>query len=79
MIIDLAPEPGDDPTFLLAVSAIAAAMARDERPTELRLIRIARWFDHKWLGYSGKGRVYFEPWVAIRRSVRPPRSCEFWR
>jgi len=60
MIIDLAPAAGDDPAFTQIVSTIAAALVRDTRPRELRTIRIAGWFDHRWLDFSGKGRVYFD-------------------
>jgi hypothetical protein len=60
VIIDLPLETSDDPTFLLAVSAITAAVIHDEGSAEVRVIRIANWFDHKWLDFSGKGRVPFD-------------------
>ena len=60
MIIDLAPTAGDDPAFTQIVSTLAAALVRDVRPRELRTIRIAGWFDHRWLDFSGKGCVYFD-------------------
>lgn len=57
MIIDLAPAAGDDLAFLPIVTTLAAALAHDTRPRELRLIRIAGWFDHRWLDFSGIGIV----------------------
>lgn len=60
MIIDLTPTAGDDPAFLQIVNTLSAALVRDTRPRELRTIRIAGWFDHRWLDFSGKGRVHFD-------------------
>ncbi|MBL8621210.1 MAG: hypothetical protein JNK64_07905 [Myxococcales bacterium] len=56
MIIDLGAVSGDDPDFI----QIVTALARDTRPRELRLIRIAGWFDHRWLDFSGIGLVAFD-------------------
>src|SRR4051812_7469443 len=45
----------DDERFLALVSCIASAIVRDLRPTDVFVTRIDHWFDHKWLGFSGKG------------------------
>jgi hypothetical protein len=51
------PEPDDDPAFLNCVDRIIAAVIDRQAPEELYLVRIANWFDHKWLRFSGIGRV----------------------
>jgi hypothetical protein len=51
------PEPDDDPAFLNCVDRIIAALIDRHAPEELYLVRIANWFDHKWLRFSGIGRV----------------------
>src|SRR5215217_6957356 len=53
-------EPSDDPLFLNKVDALVTALIRRCVPDELYLIRVDDWFDHKWLGYSGRGRVRFD-------------------
>lgn len=60
MIVDLATADGDDPAFTQIVSALAATLALETDARELRLVRVARWFDHRWLDFSGKGRVPFD-------------------
>jgi hypothetical protein len=51
------PEPDDDPAFLNCVDRIIAALIDRDASEELYLVRIANWFDHKWLRFSGIGRV----------------------
>jgi hypothetical protein len=45
---------GDDERFLALVTRIAAATIQDFRPADVFVTRIDHWFDHKWLGFSGK-------------------------
>ena len=54
------PEPNDDPGFLNCVDRLLAALIERHSPEELYLVRIANWFDHKWLRFSGIGRVRFD-------------------
>lgn len=42
-----------------------ATMVAEKKPNDLYVTRINKWFDHKWLGYSGKGRVKFEGFPPI--------------
>ena len=44
----------DDERFLALVSGIASTTINDLRPTDVFITRIDHWFDHKWLGFSGK-------------------------
>ncbi|MEM8647271.1 MAG: hypothetical protein AAGF86_13125 [Pseudomonadota bacterium] len=60
MIVNLAPRSSDDPIFIVALNGMLANLVDAHRPNEVHFIRIDRWFDNKWLGYSGKGRVAFE-------------------
>jgi hypothetical protein len=53
------PEPDDDPAFLNCVDRVIAALIKRHAPEELYLVRIANWFDYKWLRFSGIGRVPF--------------------
>jgi hypothetical protein len=51
--------------FLTALNGMLANLVNAHQPNEVHFFRIDRWFDHKWLGYSGKARVAFDgqPWV----------------
>lgn len=71
----LSPSETDDPTFLRAVRALFDDLRVEKRPHEVHLIKVKNWFDHKWLSFSGKGRVYFDsdlpgdPCVSLDRFV----------
>lgn len=54
------PELNDDPAFLALVDRIVTGLITGGRPEEVYLIRIDNWFDHKWLTFSGIGRVNFQ-------------------
>ena len=62
MIVNIPPKSSDDPAFLTALNGLLANLVDAYRPGEVHFIRIDRWFDHKWLRYSGKGRVGFHGW-----------------
>jgi hypothetical protein len=50
----------DDRTFIAMVNSVAHGIVnRSGAPNELWIIHIDNWFDHKWLGFSGTGRVDF--------------------
>jgi len=59
MIVAIRRQPFDDRTFLTAVSGLLARLVNDFEPDQVCAIRLSKWFDHKWLGYSGRGRVAF--------------------
>jgi hypothetical protein len=57
---------GDDaPGFVDSVDRVVAGLAFRYRPHLVGIVRIRRWFDHRWLRFSGKGRVFFDsPFLA---------------
>jgi len=61
-------EPDDDPAFLACVDRLIAGLVEHHAPEEVYLVRIANWFDYKWLGFSGIGRVPF-PGVSIHTAL----------
>jgi hypothetical protein len=60
MIVSIPITSGDDKTFLACIEGLIAIIVAETEPEELYIVRINKWFDHKWLKYSGKGRVAFE-------------------
>ena len=50
----------DDPEFVDLVKRIIAGCISDSFPNTIIVIRIDNWFDYKWLGFSGIGRVRFD-------------------
>jgi hypothetical protein len=44
----------DAPCFLALVRNITATSVRHAHPTDVFIVRIDHWFDHKWLAFSGK-------------------------
>ena len=68
MIVDIRHRTGDDRTFLTAVNSLLARLVVEFEPERVFAIRLSKWFDHKWLGYSGIGRVSFPgsaPGIAV--------------
>ncbi len=65
MIVEIPTKKGDNNKFMAAVSSLIATMVVEKEPNDLYVTRINKWFDHKWLGYSGKGRVKFEGFAPI--------------
>ncbi len=65
MIVNIAQKSSDDPVFLTALNGMLANLVNVHQPNEVHFFRIDRWFDHKWLGYSGTARVAFDgqPWI----------------
>ena len=60
MIVNITARDNDDREFIAALSSMVAVLVKKDNPVDLHLIRINKWFDHKWLLYSGKGRVAFD-------------------
>ena len=52
-------KPNDDSQFVELVSRMISGMVTDKFPEEIFVTRIDNWFDHKWLNFSGIGRVGF--------------------
>lgn len=49
----------DDPDFVELVSQIISEMVNKSFPEQIFVMKIDNWFDHKWLKFSGIGRVGF--------------------
>ena len=49
----------DDGGFIRLVNSLLSGMIRSYKPDELWVIQIKNWFDHKWLRFSGIGKVEF--------------------
>jgi TPR repeat protein len=59
MIVSIPITDGDDKTFVACIEGVIATMVSEIKPMDLYVVRVNKWFDHKWLGYSGKGRVAY--------------------
>src|SRR5690348_1625091 len=51
--------PNDDPHFIDLMCRAISAELEINAAQEVFVIRIDNWFDHKWLNFSGVGRVAF--------------------
>lgn len=60
MNISIAAKENDDTQFIKIVNQVLTRLLKQDAPQEAFVIRIDRWFDHKWLNFSGIGRVYFD-------------------
>ena len=49
----------DDGGFIRLVNSLLFGVISSYRPDELWVIQIKNWFDHKWLRFSGIGKVEF--------------------
>jgi hypothetical protein len=64
-------DPTDDPEFIALIERIAARVFNQGNYEEVFFIEIKNWFDHKWLKFSGIGRVPYrhildsQPQVAL--------------
>lgn len=66
---------GDDGDFIEYVSRLISGSVEVHRPSEFWVHKIDNWFDHKWMGFSGKilgalgvwkNQLTFPPFVAGR-------------
>ena len=57
--MEILPKQKDDPEFVELVKRVIAGCINDSFPKTIILVQIDNWFDHKWLGFSGIGRVGF--------------------
>ena len=55
----LLTKPNDDVQFVELVNPIISALISGSFPEEIFVMKIDNWFDHKWLKFSGIGRVRF--------------------
>ena len=49
----------DDPEFIETVRRLISGCTNAGFPKKIFIIKIDNWFDHKWLKFSGKGRIGF--------------------
>jgi hypothetical protein len=59
MTMEILVKQNDDPEFVESVKHVIAGCINDGFPNKILVIKIDNWFDHKWLGFSGRGRVGF--------------------
>ncbi len=50
----------DDRVFFSMAGRLIDAIDGEHDPDYLVVVRVRNWFDHKWLRFSGKGRVPFQ-------------------
>jgi hypothetical protein len=56
---------------MTALNGLLANLVETHKPSEVHFLRIDRWFDHKWLGYSGQARVAFDGYYWIDTALDP--------
>ncbi len=59
MKIEIPANASDDAKFVDLAGRITSELVESTSPEQVFLIKIDNWFDHKWLKFSGKGRVAF--------------------
>jgi hypothetical protein len=52
--LKLTPESADDAQFIGLVDELISGAVAIHQPAEVLVLKIDHWFDHKWLGFSGK-------------------------
>ena len=57
--MEILSKQNDDPKFVELVKRVIAGCIDDSFPNTIIVIQIDNWFDYKWLGFSGRGRVGF--------------------
>ena len=60
MNIQITAGQADDPTFIELLNCLLRGLLVRGEPEELYVVQIDNWFDHKWLGFSGIGKVPFQ-------------------
>lgn len=68
-MLELTATAEDDPAFIDLVNRILRNAIRCYRPSELFLIHIDSWFDHKWNEYAGRVGYCCNVWLD---PLRPP-------
>lgn len=57
--MEILSKQNDDPEFVELVKRVIAGCINNNFPNTIIVIQIDNWFDYKWLGFSGRGRVGF--------------------
>ena len=75
--MELISSSTDDPKFMRLMNGIISGLVSNDVPDEIFVIKIENWFDHKWLNFSGIGRVgFFHDW---RPNGIDTALDEFWQ
>jgi hypothetical protein len=69
-MITLNPTESDDPAFVELITNVLNGSVLRYKPTEIYVVQINGWFDHKWLAFSGKVMGAFG--VASNQLTLPP-------
>lgn len=64
-------KPGDDPQFLEKIERVLGNIFRQGNTERYIVCRVDNWFDHKWLGFSGKAIGVVGFWKGKRLTVPP--------
>ena len=64
-------KPGDDPQFLGKIERILRNIFRQGNTERYIVCHVDNWFDHKWLGFSGKAIGVVGFWKGKRLTVPP--------
>lgn len=57
--MEILPKPNDDPEFVELVNSVISGCISGDFPAKIFVVKVENWFDHKWLDFSGIGRVEF--------------------
>ena len=60
MVVEIPTAGDDDRAFLSNLNGLVARLVSEYEPEVVYVIRINKWFDNKWLRFSGKSRVGFD-------------------
>src|SRR5215510_14679343 len=59
MNFEILTNPTDDPHFVELLKHLISRLVGETLPEQIFVMKIDNWFDHKWLNFSGIGRVGF--------------------
>ena len=65
MNINIPKQDDDDLQYIKIVNQVVLNLLKQNAPAEAFVVRINKWFDEKWLGFSGIGRVGFDGGLLI--------------
>ena len=75
--LELSSDSNDDPEFVPLVCRVVSGELEAKAVQEVFMIRIDNWFDHKWLNFSGIGRVAYGHYTGF--SYDPDTSLDEFR
>ncbi len=64
-MVKLTTKENDDPLFIELVSRILNGAIRCYKPTEIYIVQIDNWFDHRWRAFSGKSVGAVGVWNSV--------------